>query len=161
MKLKKIISFLVLSMVLCACSPTPSSEPSMGSSSSSEPSSEPSSETSSELVVEILTQELTLPKGGFGYVKTVTDGVTFISDNPNIVTVDETGKVSAIGVGTTQIVVEKEGYISNSCFIEVVEAFSMNGTYHSSLGTLEVNGEVVKLGDTYFSASNCLFNDEG
>lgn len=161
MKLKKIISFLVLSMVLCACSPTPSSEPSMGSSSSSEPSSEPSSETSSELVVEILTQELTLPKGGFGYVETVTDGVTFISDNPNIVTVDETGKVSAIGVGTTQIVVEKEGYISTSCFIEVVEAFSMNGTYHSSLGTLEVNGEVVKLGDTYFSASNCLFNDEG
>ena len=56
--------------------------------------------------------------------------VTWISDNPSIATVDEDGKVTAVGVGTATItVLTKDGGYTDTCTVTVSNPSSSSGSH--------------------------------
>lgn len=122
-----------------------------GDSESSEPS-EPSKPSEVKVTgISLNKATLQLIKGGSETlavtvlpVNATNKNVTWSSSNPSVATISNTGKISAVGLGTTTILAKtNDGAFSSSCTVTVKEK-PLTVSADIGLTTFSSNGEIIK-----------------
>ena len=115
-----LLSSFALTMCLASCGGNTGNS-AAGSQESTPAGSQTSTASSSQLEKIELTTEgsKTLHIGETLQIKSSVEGVTYKSSDEKVATVDQTGKVTATGLGTASISAEKEGYRKGSMSVTV------------------------------------------
>ncbi|MBR3675167.1 MAG: Ig-like domain-containing protein, partial [Bacilli bacterium] len=115
-----LLSSFALTMCLASCGGNTGNS-AAGSQESTPAGSQTSTASSSQLEKIELTTEgsKTLHVGETLQINSSVEGVTYKSSNEKVATVDQTGKVTATGLGTASISAEKEGYRKGSMSVTV------------------------------------------